>query len=920
MADKSILWRFVLDAKSFIGQLTGAERAAKTSMENIEGAAKKPAASLKAVNNVSKELQRELENLSDRAGVLSGAFSAFGPAGIAAGAAIATLSAGFVAGTRELDKYETSVRKLEKSFIAAGNSTGLTIGQIKGFAEELSRSTLLTEEQVFEMAAALNSMGTIGGDNLKRLIALGQDFSSVYGGDAKSSVEQWAAALTNPEEGLGRLDTKTKGLLKSNQGLIDSLLQAGRQSEATALFIETLEGRIGGLGKSDGLTGATDQLSKSWDDVLKSIGNTGPIISAINSLTKLNQQTAFLINSGLLSSLLPGNLARGLMGGDNSAANLASRQAQDAKAVADFQKQLDGLLRQEKTGREQVDRIAKTHSQNRKEEIKDISSEQKKALLDWQKQQEELAKKSADLWNQPILRAAENMQDAFTDAFEKIFSGGVNSFSDLSGQIKGIFTRLLAEIASVQLVQPLASGLFGGLLSAPGGASGGGAGGALNLLGNASTLSSLFGGPSLSGALGLGGISSAIGNSIAGAITGTAALPASFIGAPTAAQAATAGLGATIGSFALPIAGIGLGLLAGGLFSKKPSNKSAGAFIDPNTGGIYQDLLGTVPGVVTPKGTENLARFNQVAQTVTAALTQIKEFTGGTFGGGLFNLALGSRDPGFTVFGDKKTTFANDEALAFGAVKNALQYLTGVSPEFQSAISGSTAKNLNDLLAQISLPRRRSDYNTAIGDELLQLTDPTAFALKQLEREREARIKEAQEIGADIAEVERLYGEKRRQVVEQTSGSIYQQQKTLTDALLGPLSALGGLDKYNLARSQFDSTAALALSGDAASRAAFGDIFNQFLSVSRDFNSSGAAYKDDFSRAVAVYQQVLGANQLNLSSAANNAVIESIERQTAISQDNTKLTVDKLQSLIDQFTRLMDQFRRMDNRPAGSLG
>ncbi|MGQ0664602.1 MAG: hypothetical protein ACT4P2_13700, partial [Pseudomonadota bacterium] len=97
-------------------------------------------------------------------------------------------------------------------------------------------------------------------------------------------------------------------------------------------------------------------------------------------------------------------------------------------------------------------------------------------------------------FQQPFKNASRGIQGAFSDAFEKIFSGGVRSFSDLGATIKRVFIRLASEIATLLVFRPVVGGLLGSVglggvardlgMSSP--ASGGGAGGSgLSFLSNA---------------------------------------------------------------------------------------------------------------------------------------------------------------------------------------------------------------------------------------------------------------------------------------------------------------------------------------------------------------------------------------------------------------------------------------------------
>ncbi len=963
----------------------------QAALDRIRSASTPASGGLQAINAVSSELSNSIGNLSSRAGVVGSVLSRLGPIGVATAVATTTLSLAYKAGLKQLAEYEQAVGKLDAVLKATGNTTGLSKSQLQSYADQLEKTTAVTEEQVLAATTSVATFGSVTGDNFTRVLRLGQDLAATFGGDIKGNAEALARSLANPADGLGRLDQNITKVLGTNADLIDGLLKSGKQAEATALLLKTLEGAVGGAGDARGLLGATDQLGKAWEDLGKKFADTRPATIAVQGLTNILRSFTDLLETTedeRLNSLLekrdklqkqlispslfstpeyqiPGRLKNinaeinDIQAGRDAEAKaqqIAQLTAFEAKQLADFQayeevqkkkreeqskaaqkiadeaqKRIAGIQQEISLGELKLkgdekllfiqEQLAKLPEGSRRKQVEQAEKlaaalyDQKEAIEGQQaaqkallKQQEEAAQQAAELWNRPILRAAENIQDAFSGAFENILNGGVNSFGELGKQIKSIFTKTLAEVLSANLVRPVVGSLLGGLLSSgsasAGNIGGGGAGGI-----SGSSLLSLGSSFLPTGGLAVGAINS-LGLS---GLTTSLGLTTGVAG-PLLPGAASLGAGAltTFGSIALPVAGIGLGLLASGLLgNKKPSNKSAGAFFDPNTGALFQNAAGTVAGVSTPKGTENLDRFNQVAAQINGALKSIRDLTGGNFSGGLFNVSLGSRDPGFVLANGQKTNFANDQALIEGAVRTALGGLTGTNAEFQSILSANSGKPINDLLAALALPGQRRDFNTGVADELLRLRDPQGFALRELDRERDARIKQAQDIGADILQIEELYASRRKEITQQSNNDLINLQRGLFDTLLGSNSALSSAEKLALSRSQLESTAQAALGGDASARNNFSAVANQFLGLSRDFNASGGAFQSDFARATGLFQQILG-------SGGGNNVVAAIDRQTAVGTDNSTSLQQTMQSVRDLLAQLNERLTRGDVRPAGA--
>lgn len=188
------------------------------------------------------------------------------------------------------------------------------------------------------------------------------------------------------------------------------------------------------------------------------------------------------------------------------------------------------------------------------------------------------AAETARLAAEPFKTALRSIQNSVTDTFEKIFSGGVTSFSDLADEAKRIFIRLAAEVATLAIFSPRAvlgaAGAAGAI--SPGAAAGGT--------------------QSLASSLGFGGIGNLI-NQFGGQL-GFAVPAASGVGPPTAGfLGTTASFGSTLG-FA------GAGAAGGGLIGSQFGGQGAlGGAVGGATGAAAGALIGSAFfGVGAPIG------------------------------------------------------------------------------------------------------------------------------------------------------------------------------------------------------------------------------------------------------------------------------------------------------------------------------
>ncbi len=196
--------------------------------------------------------------------------------------------------------------------------------------------------------------------------------------------------------------------------------------------------------------------------------------------------------------------------------------------------------------------------------------------------------------------AASGIQSAFSDAFESVFNGGVNTFKSFASTVKQIFVRMAAQIAALLVFQPVLGGitsLFGlGSSGTSTGSSGSGTSASsgtslLGTLGNLGSLgNSLFGGSSL-----LGGVSGAI-DSFGASYLGLANVNSSFVGPLMAGQTAGTTLSGLLG-------GVGVGFGAGTLLNSLLGGNSTNGMIGSGAGAATGAAIGSIiPGVGTVIG------------------------------------------------------------------------------------------------------------------------------------------------------------------------------------------------------------------------------------------------------------------------------------------------------------------------------
>ncbi|MDX2221145.1 MAG: hypothetical protein SFV21_00260 [Rhodospirillaceae bacterium] len=289
------------------------------------------------------------------------------------------------------------------------------------------------------------------------------------------------------------------------------------------------------------------------------------------------------------------------------------------------------------------------------------------------------------------------------------------------------------------------------------------------------------------------------GNEIGGAL---GAIAGSFIPVPF--------LGTAIGSF--------IGSALGGLFGAKPSDRQEGQILNLRTGAM-RDVGFT--------GAKDSAENTQAVQSFIDAAKGLKDLlesrTGAKVGIDEIDYRVGDRSGISLRVGADSGTFASAEGAFAFVVEKFVGSLEGAAPRVQRAVEkidfanlefaasqldlvlnfedavkqlsesidpesevqaalrtiranfDDLADQLDDLgytqdevfgLRDAALGRLREDFNRNLGDQVLALRDPQAYAFLLLDREFDTLRKDAADLGADLVKIEELYGLRRTEIVE----------------------------------------------------------------------------------------------------------------------------------------------------------
>ncbi|HEX7007826.1 MAG TPA: hypothetical protein VF274_11840, partial [Alphaproteobacteria bacterium] len=571
-----------------------------------------------------------------------------------------------------------------------------------------------------------------------------------------------------------------------------------------------------------------------------------------------------------------------------------------------------------------------------------------------QKQMRE-AERLQDLLTEPFKEAVRSIQNLFADTFEQLFSGELRKWEDFAGSIKKIFTRMLAQIAAAAVFQPLLGGMLapggqvatgpGGLLVGGGAASSGG-GGLMQL-----SVPALLGNANFLGMLGAVG-----GNMALNAILGDRG-PISTVGSFLGGVA-----GAAFGPLGL-VGGSVLGNLVGGLFGGKKSVGPTGA-ADLR----FRDGQFVMGGAGGDNGFDPSGLASQVSEVAKALNDLMARYNltvaAGTVGGPRFGIAAGDmlrfgyaaspeqlianvlRSGALQGQGTAGTILANTRAadletliqqLEFGKLYDELVKVPPVLTQVEAQVKTMTDQftAAKDQAAQLGLSvaaldqalagriaQMRDQFNKQVGDAILALLDPEAAALKQLEDQYEQRRKDAIALGADLVQIERLYGLERAKLIEEQNRAINDSVKGLIDDLtMGPAAGLSARDRLTAVQQRFFEVEAKALAGDRGAQGEFESIARQYLEAGQAVFATSSGFQDIRSRVLASAQAILGLNDPSAGFAAanDNVVAELRESRTQSANDNAMLRAEVV-ALREEVSLLRDALTRIGAGQAAAGG
>lgn len=188
---------------------------------------------------------------------------------------------------------EQASHRLDAVLKATGHAAGIAKEELDDLADSLAGATQFDDEGIRNAQATLLKFGNVSGDVFREGLKLAADYAAFIGTDVPDAAQVIGKALSSPVEGIGALERQIGKLRPEQEAMIKNFMETGRVADAQGVVLDVLRGKIGGTAEimNTGLTKATSDVKKAWDELLESMGRSGPVTTTTNTGLTLVSRT-----------------------------------------------------------------------------------------------------------------------------------------------------------------------------------------------------------------------------------------------------------------------------------------------------------------------------------------------------------------------------------------------------------------------------------------------------------------------------------------------------------------------------------------------------------------------------------------------------------------------------------------------------
>ena len=264
-----------------------AELSLEARTEQLEAAV----AEIRKIGDAGDQAEKQVSKATSLMGI------GFGKLAKAAAAALAPLASGalLTAATREAEKFQTTMFRVEAVIAATGGAAGRSADQLREQARQIASTTLESTEGILQAQQVLLTFRNVQGDVFDRAVKASADLAAAMGGDVVGATRQLARALEDPINGVTALTRSGTVFTQEQREVIKALVETGREAEAQGLILAELEAQYGGVAvaAAQGLAGAQDTLAQAFQELRLGIAEN---LNLLDLATAANLKLADAVN------------------------------------------------------------------------------------------------------------------------------------------------------------------------------------------------------------------------------------------------------------------------------------------------------------------------------------------------------------------------------------------------------------------------------------------------------------------------------------------------------------------------------------------------------------------------------------------------------------------------------------------------
>ncbi len=263
------------------------------------------AAALKRAEANAASAAKETRNLGDSANAATGLFGKLRGmlASVAGVLSFATLVKGVKSVVSAGSDAEQAMGQLEAAIASTGGAAGYTADQLLKMADDATKTSKFTTEQLVSMQVRLLSYTDVVGQQFPEAMQIAIDQAARLGISVEQSAEIVGKALQDPVNAMSALSRQGFKLEESQKSLLKQLQATGKMAEAQAVIMDMLRESYAGAAAAQSvgtLEGAWDQLNKSIAEFRLQIANAGVVDHFRQQIELLNETIKAMAADGRL--------------------------------------------------------------------------------------------------------------------------------------------------------------------------------------------------------------------------------------------------------------------------------------------------------------------------------------------------------------------------------------------------------------------------------------------------------------------------------------------------------------------------------------------------------------------------------------------------------------------------------------------